>query len=627
MAELDNAIGLAKDEQGDNRRIVKELEKAKKRLGVRLKKRADRESKDHALTFEELGVDQIFVDEADLYKNLAYVTKMNRIAGLPNSDSNRAFDMFLKIRYLQERNGGRVVVFATGTPISNTLAEMYTVLRYLAPEMLAERNVEHFDSWAANFAEAVTSLELAPDGSGYRMHTRFAKFINLPELLSVFRTAADVQTADMLNLPRPALENGRPAIEAVPASPELKAFIRVLTERAERLRTQRIDPAVDNMLKITGEGRKAALDMRLIDPGAQPQVETKVDRAVARIVSVWKATEKERCTQLVFSDLSTPDPERFNVYEDVRSKLVQAGVPAAEIAFMHDAETDVAKKLLFDSVIAGRVRILLGSTEKMGAGTNVQRLLIALHHLDAPWRPRDIEQREGRILRQGNSNKEVQIFRYVTEGSFDAYMWQTLETKARFIQQVMRGETSVRSAEDLESGALTYAEIKAIASGKPAVVEKIKIDTEVRKLDQLRAVHANQQRHIRWEIRDLPRQIEEEKRHLALIEADIVTRDAAVSDEFGMTVGNRFFSGKGAREAAANALTSAILSWRDDQTMQARGALRGFEVLSRGKSGGFGLLQYDRIPDLFVRGRGTYSAKVNAANPLGTIQSIEHTLR
>src|SRR5271168_832877 len=399
MAELDKAIGLANEEKGDNRRIVKELEKARKRLGVRLKKRADRESKDNALTFEELGVDQIFVDEADLYKNLAYVTKMNRIAGLPNSDSNRAFDMFLKIRYLQERSGGRGVVFATGTPISNTLAEMYTMLRYLAPDMLAERNVEHFDSWAANFAEAVTSLELAPDGSGYRMHTRFAKFINLPELLSVFRTAADVQTADMLNLPRPALENGRPAIEAVPASPELKAFIKVLTERAERLRTQRVDPAVDNMLKITGEGRKAALDMRLVDPTAEPEVETKIDHAVARIVSVWKASAKERCTQLVFSDLSTPDPERFNVYDDVRSKLVQAGVPANEIAFIHEAETDTAKKLLFDAVNAGRVRVLLGSTEKMGAGTNVQKRLVALHHLDAPWRPRDIEQREGRILR------------------------------------------------------------------------------------------------------------------------------------------------------------------------------------------------------------------------------------
>ena len=628
VAELDAELGLAKDSRDDNRRIVKELEKARKRLIVRLKKRADRDSKDRTMTFEELGVDQLFVDEADLYKNLAYVTKMSRIAGLPNSDSNRAFDMFLKIRYLQERSEGRGVVFATGTPISNTLAEMYTMLRYLAPEMLSERKVEHFDSWAANFAEAVTSLELAPDGSGYRMHTRFAKLINLPELLSVFRTVADVQTADMLNLPRPEIENGKPAIASAPASPELKAFIRTLTERAERLKKERVDPSVDNMLKITGEGRKAALDMRLVDPKAEPESETKIDLAVSRIVRIWQATQNERSTQLVFSDLSTPDPERFNVYDDVRSKLVSAGVPAREIAFIHDAETDTAKKLLFDAVNAGRVRVLLGSTEKMGAGTNVQRRLVALHHLDAPWRPRDIEQREGRILRQGNSNKEVQIFRYVTEGSFDAYMWQTLETKARFIQQVMRGETSVRSAEDLESGALTYAEIKAIASGNPAVVEKIKIDTEVRKLDQLRAVHANQQRHIRWEVQDLPRQIAEAKQRLAHIEADIATRNANDSGEFSMTVGNRVFSGKGAREAAANALTSAVLSWRDDQTMQPRGALRGFELVSRGRGSAFGLLQEDeRVPDLFIRGQAMYPANLNAANPIGTVQSIEHALR
>jgi N12 class adenine-specific DNA methylase len=628
VAELDAEIGLAKDSKDDNRRIVKEVEKAKKRLMVRLKKRADRDSKDRTLTFEELGVDQLFVDEADLYKNLGYVTKMNRIAGLPNSDSNRAFDMFLKIRYLQERSEGRGVVFATGTPISNTLAEMYTMLRYLAPEMLAERKVEHFDSWAANFAEAVTSLELAPDGSGYRMHTRFAKFINLPELLSVFRTVADVQTADMLNLPRPELENGRPAIASAPASPELKAFIRTLTERAERLRKERVDPAVDNMLKITGEGRKAALDMRLIDPDAKPEQETKIDLAVSRIVRIWSVTQSERSTQLVFSDLSTPDPERFNVYHDVHSKLLRAGIPAGEIAFIHDADTDTAKKVLFDAVNAGRVRVLVGSTEKMGAGTNVQRRLVALHHLDAPWRPRDIEQREGRILRQGNANKVVQIFRYVTEGSFDAYMWQTLETKARFIQQVMRGETAVRAAEDLESGALTYAEIKAIASGNPAIVEKIKIDTEVRKLDQLRAVHANQQRHIRWEIRDLPRQIADAKQHMRHIEADIATRSGSDSHEFSMTVGRRVFSGKGAREEAAKALTLAILTWRDDQTTQPRGAFRGFEILSRGKSGGFGMVQEDeRIPDLLVRGCATYSANLNAANPIGTVQSIEHTLR
>jgi hypothetical protein len=567
------------------------------------------------------------VDEADLYKNLGYVTKMNRIAGLPNSDSNRAFDMFLKIRYLQERGGGRGAVFATGTPISNTLAEMYTMLRYLAPEMLAERKVEHFDSWAANFAEGVTALELAPDGSGYRMHTRFAKFINLPELLTVFRSVADVQTADMLNLPRPEIENGKPAIVAAPASPELKAFIRSLTDRAERLKKERVDPSVDNMLKITGEGRKAALDMRLVDPGAKPEQDTKIDLAVARIAKLCRATSDNRSTQLVFSDVSTPDPEAFNIYHEVRSKLICAGIPANEIAFIHDAHTDAAKKLLFDAVNAGRVRVLLGSTEKMGAGTNVQRRLVALHHLDAPWRPRDIEQREGRIVRQGNRNEKVEIYRYVTEGSFDAYMWQTLETKARFIHQVMQGETSVRSAEDLETGALTYAEIKAIASGNPAVVEKIKIDTEIRKLDQLRAVHANQQRHVRWEIRDLPRHVAEAKQRLVEIEADIVTRKTTISSEFSMSVGNRVFSGKGAREAAASALTSAILSWRVDQAMQARGAIGGFQILSRGKSSGFGTNDEEHIPQLCVRGRGTYSAHLNPTTPVGTVQSIEHTLR
>src|SRR5450432_2537375 len=297
LGELEAAISEAKADQGNNRQIVKELEKAKKRLEAKLHKRADRTAKDRTLTFEELGIDQLFVDEADSYKNLSYITKMTRIAGLPNSDSQRAFDMYLKIAYLRKRTA-RGVVFATGTPISNTLAEMYTMLRYLAPELLTERNVDHFDAWAKNFAEPVTALELAPDGSGYRMHTRFAKFINLPELLSMFRTVADVQTADMLNLPRPDLENGKPAIASAPASPELKSFIQTLTERAERLRKERVDPAVDNMLKITGEGRKAALDMRLIDPTTEPEAETKIDHAVSRIVKIWKATQGERSTQL-----------------------------------------------------------------------------------------------------------------------------------------------------------------------------------------------------------------------------------------------------------------------------------------------------------------------------------------
>ena len=420
---LEDATYEAKADKSDHR-IIKELEKAKKRLNAKPKERADRENKDDGGSFEQMGVDRIFCDESDSFKNLGFVSKMTRVAGLPNSESNRALDMYIKTQYLAERGDG--LVFATGTPISNTMAEMYTLQRYLAPKQMRVGGVEHFDAWASNFGEAVTSLELAPDGSGYRMHTRFAKFVNLPELLSMFRTFADVQTADMLNLPRPALEGGKPRITAAPCSPDLKQYVASLVERSKKLKS--VDPSVDNMLKITGDGRKAALDMRLVDPDAEP-FDTKVHRAIDRIHATWAVTHERRSTQLVFCDLSTPNPDRFNVYHHVRDSLLERGVPEKEIAFIHDADTDARKKALFDSVNAGRVRVLLGSTEKMGAGTNVQKRLIALHHLDAPWRPRDIEQREGRILRQGNENEMVEVHRYVTEGSFDAYMWQCLETR------------------------------------------------------------------------------------------------------------------------------------------------------------------------------------------------------
>ena len=620
--QLEAAIREAKAESGDNRRIVKELEKAKKRLTAKLKDRADREGKDNTLTFEELGVDQIFVDESDLFKNLGFVSKMNRIAGLPNSESNRALDMYIKTGYIRERNSGRGTVFATGTPISNTMAEMYTLQRYLAPELLAAAGVEHFDAWAANFGEAVTALELAPDGSGYRMHTRFAKFVNLPELLSMFRSFADVQTKDMLNLPSPDVSGGKPHVIAAPASPELKAYVQTLVERAQNLRTKRIDPSVDNMLKITGDGRKAALDMRLVHPGIDVDGETKIARAIGKIHETWEQTRDRRSTQLVFCDLSTPNPDRFNVYDDIRDRLVEKGIPPAEIAYIHDAETDAQKKTLFDAVNSGRIRVLIGSTEKMGAGTNVQKRLTALHHLDAPWRPRDIEQREGRILRQGNDNSMVDIYRYVTEGSFDAYMWQTLETKARFIQQVMNGSVTVRQAEDLEGGALTYAEIKAIASGNPAVMEKVKVDTEIRKLDQLRASHVNQQHKIRWQVKNLPERIRELNKTAERITADIATRDGNSEGEFAMTVGRRAFSGKGAREEAAKALNEVIASWSNDQTPQVRGRFKGFDILSRGHA-----LGSTQEPDLFVRGALTYRAQFNPENPLGSMQSIEAVLR
>lgn len=622
IAQLEDAIYEAKAEKGDTRRIVKELEKAKKRLTAKIKDRAAREGKDKTLTFEELGVDQVFVDESDLYKNLGFITKMNRIAGLPNTESNRAQDMFLKTGYLRERNQGRGVVFATGTPISNTMAEMYTLQRYLAPELLKAAGVEHFDAWAANFGEAVTSLELAPDGSGYRMHTRFARFVNLPELLSMFRAFADVQTADQLKLPRPEVAGGKPHIVAAPASAELKAYVQTLVDRAQKLKGGGIDPSVDNMLKITGDGRKAALDMRLVSPGVSVDAETKLSRAVEKIHRTWEETRDRRLTQLVFCDLSTPNADRFNVYDEIRDRLMQAGIPEKEIAYIHDADTDAQKQALFDAVNAGRVRILLGSTEKMGAGTNVQKRLKALHHLDAPWRPRDIEQREGRILRQGNDNDSIDIYRYVTEGSFDAYMWQTLETKARFIQQVMNGSVTVRHAEDLDGGALTYAEIKAIASGNPAVMEKVKVDTEIRKLDQLRSSHINQQHNIRWQVRNLPDDIRRAKQMAERIGRDLATRDAHTDEEFTMTVGNRTFSGKGAREEAAKALNEVVLSWRNDETSQVRGKFRGFDIVSRGHPFGS-----DYEPEILVRGALSYRAQLNPENPLGTIQSIEHAIR
>lgn len=450
-----------------DRRLVKEIEKAKKRLEAKLQALAAEHKKDNTLTFEELGVDRIFVDEAHYFKNLFYVTKMTRIAGLPQTASERAFDMYLKVRHVQSLNGGGGVVFATGTPIANSMAEMFTMQRYLQPEALKQHNLHHFDSWAATFGEPVTAMELSPDGAGYRLNTRFARFINVPELMQMFRQSADVQTAAMLNLPRPKLDGEKPTIRNAPATEELKEFVQSLAARAEKLKGGRIDPSVDNMLKITSEGRKAALDLRLMKPTSPDEPQGKVNQAVENIHRIWEATGVQRSTQLVFCDLSTPKDKGFSVYRDMAEKLKVMGIPEREIAFIQEFDSDASKLALFRDVRAGKVRVLFGSTQKMGSGTNVQERLIALHHLDAPWRPADVEQREGRILRQGNKNSTVQIFRYVTEGSFDAYMWQTLETKAKFIAQVMSGDMTIRRLEDLDSAALTYAEVKAIASGNP----------------------------------------------------------------------------------------------------------------------------------------------------------------
>ena len=455
--EIKQAIREQRSERGT--RLVKELERVEKRLTAKLEGLSADQKKDNTLTFEELGIDRLFIDEAHKFKNLFYVTKMTRVAGLPQTASERAFDMFLKVQHIQSRNKGGGVVFATGTPISNTMAEMFTMQRYLQMSALRRNQLQHFDSWAGTFGETVTSMELSPDGSGYRARSRFARFVNVPELMQQFRQCADVQTAEMLKLPVPKLDQGRPLTVSAPTSPELKKYVEHLIKRVEAIKSGDVEPWEDNMLNVTTDGRKAALDLRLVLPRLRDNPDSKTNQAVEKIHQIWLDSAETKGAQLVFCDLSTPKTggKGFSVYDDVRAKLIARGVVADQIAFIQDFDDDTSKASLFKNVREGKVRVLLGSTAKMGEGTNVQKRLVALHHLDAPWRPADIEQREGRILRQGNENEYVKIFRYVTEGSFDAYMWQTLETKCRFISQVMNGDATVRRAEDVDSAALTYA--------------------------------------------------------------------------------------------------------------------------------------------------------------------------
>lgn len=614
LVELEACIREQKGRDAGTR-IVKQLEASKKRLEARLKSMAAVHRKDDTLTFEELGVDRLFVDEAHAYKNLFYVTKMTRVAGLPQSASERAFDMFLKVQHIQRLNGGGGVVFATGTPVTNTMAEMFTLQRFLQMDVLTQRRLRHFDSWAATFGESVTALELAPDGAGYRVNTRFARFVNVPELMHLFRQVADIQTADMLKLPVPSIEGGKPRIVRAPATPQLKALVASLAVRAEKLKTNHVPPWEDNMLKITGEGRKAALDVRLVLGDMPDNGAFKVNQAAREVFSIWERTRDQRLTQLVFCDLSTPKAEGqgFSVYDDLKAKLIRQGVPAAEIAFIQDYDSDASKLTVFKDVRAGKVRILMGSTQKMGAGTNVQAKLVALHHLDAPWRPADIEQREGRILRQGNSNPTVHIVRYVTEGSFDAYMWQTLETKAKFIAQIMTGECSARRIEDLDSPALTYAEVKAIASGNPLVIEKAKVDAEVMRLGRLRGQHGEDQYHTRRRIRMLEEDIVRIEKAILGHESDLGRRLDTHSDKFSIKLVGRTY------EQRTDA--GAILIGLVDRHRQARGPVE------LGQFAGFRLEFRPMVGDkLTLHGAMSYDANVSDS-PAGIIGSLEHAAR
>lgn len=488
IEQFTEVINAAKKERTGQELSVKQLERAKKSLESRLEKLMDA-PKDDAVTFEELGVDSLMVDEAHQFKNLAVQTKMQNVSGITTAESRKATDLLMKCQYLDEITDGKGVVFCTGTPISNSAAELYTMMRYIQADTLREHGLYAFDAWAANFGETVSAMELAPEGTGYRMKTRFARFNNLPELISMWKLAADVQTADMLKLEVPELEGGKPTVIMCPPTELQKHTIQALGERAEAVRAGSVDPHMDNMLKITTDGRKLALDQRLLNPALPDDPGSKANACADKVYEIWAQTREQRSTQLIFSDLATPGTGAWNVYDDIRDKLIARGVPKEEIAYIHDANTDAKKAALFARVRAGKVRVLLGSTQKMGAGTNVQTKLIALHHLDVPWRPSDIEQREGRILRQGNENKRVQIFRYATEGSFDAYSWQLIENKQRYISQIMTSKTPARSCEDLDEATLTYAEVKALCAGNPLIKEKMDLDNEVARLSTLRSAH------------------------------------------------------------------------------------------------------------------------------------------
>ena len=516
-------MGISEAKEANAERFtIKQMMKTQKGLQTKIDKLNDQSRKDDVVTFEELGVDRIFIDESHYFKNLFLYTKMRNVGGIAQTEAQKSSDLFMKCRYLDEITGGRGIVFATGTPISNSMVELYTIQRYLQMNALQEQGLQHFDSWAANYGETVTAIELSPEGTGYRAKTRFAKFYNLPELMSVFKNVADIQTADMLKLPVPEAHYHNIALKP---SEYQKEIVASLAERAEKVRNRMVDSTEDNMLLITNDGRKLALDQRLVNPMLPSDPNSKAAKCAENVFEIWQRTAGQRSTQMIFCDLSTPkDDGTFSVYDDIHAKLLELGIPENEIAYIHNAKSEVQKKDLFGKVRSGQVRILLGSTQRMGAGTNCQQKLIALHHLDCPWRPSDLQQREGRIIRQGNENKEVDIYSYVTEGTFDAYLYQLVESKQKFISQIMTSKSPVRSAEDVDEQALSYAEIKALASGNPMIKEKMDLDIEVSKLKLLKANHLSQKYALEDAIsKDFPKQIAETQARIAGYGADIAT--------------------------------------------------------------------------------------------------------
>ena len=616
IADITYSIEAAKEEAGQQY-TIKQMEKTKKTLKAKLEKLNDQTRKDDVVTFEQLGVDRLFVDESHFYKNLFLYTKMRNVAGISQTDAQKSSDMFMKCRYMDEITGGKGITFATGTPVSNSMTELYTIMRYLQYDTLMNMGMGHFDSWAATFGETVTAIELSPEGTGYRAKTRFARFFNLPELISIFKETADIQTADMLNLPVPEAEYIN---EVLKPSEEQKEMVEAFSERAEQVRGGAVDPRVDNMLKITNDGRKCALDQRLLNDMLPDAGESKVNACVENAFQVWEDGKDTQATQLIFCDLSTPKTDgTFNVYDDVRNKLVERGIPKEQIAFIHEYNTEVKKAELFAKVRAGQVRILMGSTPKLGAGTNVQDRLLALHHLDCPWKPSDLEQQEGRILRQGNQNDKVKIFRYVTENTFDSYMWQILENKQKFISQIMTSKSPVRACEDVDDTALSYAEIKALATGNEYIKEKMDLDVQVSKLKLLKANHTSQIYRLESDIaKRYPVQITALKEKIAgmRVDADVVKGiDLQDNDHFAMTVGGKLYTDK---KEAGVALLSAASGLKSVKSAGQIGEYHGFALSS----------EYNFLSNTYtmtIKGKCSYKIEFGK-DTLGNIQRIHNAL-
>ena len=614
--EILDGIRELKRNNGDNF-SVKQLERSRKSIQQRLEKLNDQSRKDDVITFEELGVDRIFVDEAHMFKNLAAFTKMRNVAGISQTEAQKSSDLYMKCRYLDELTGGRGVVFATGTPISNSMVELYTMQKYLQYNALKENDLLHFDAWASTFGETVTAIELAPEGTGYRAKTRFAKFYNLPELMSMFKEIADIQTADMLKLPVPEAEYHNVVLKP---SEQQREIVESLSQRAEKVRSKQVDSNEDNMLVITNDGRKLALDQRLINSLLPDSDTGKVAVCAENVYNIWERTAAQKSTQMVFVDLSTPHNDgQFNVYDDLKKKLLDKGIPESEIAYIHNAKTEAAKKELFGKVRSGEVRVLIGSTQKMGAGTNAQRKLIALHHMDCPWRPSDLQQREGRIIRQGNENPKVDIYTYVTENTFDSYLYQLVEGKQKFIGQIMTSKSPVRSAEDIDETALSYAEIKALCSGNPHIKEKMDLDIEVQKLKLLRANHMSQRYALEDQlIRKFPNEIATMHQWIDGLESDMALLKGSTqlnAEGFSpMVIEGHTFTEK---KAAGTALLDAC------------NALTGTDPVPLGSYRGFQLaLRFDSFEQVFkISMQGTLTYKVGLGTDVfGNIQRMDNLL-